>query len=144
MSLKNPNLADRHIGYKLKLQRTNLGMSQEALADRLSLSFQQIQKYEKGTNRISASRLYDLSQILDVEVSFFFEDLNTDYNAISGMSESAPVPVFMDFVSSNEGVSLNRSFTRIRSRRVRRAILELTRALADDALFEEDSSEDSS
>ena len=138
LSFKNPNAADKHIGYRLKLQRTNIGMSQEALGDKISLSFQQIQKYEKGINRISAARLYDLASILGVELSYFFEGMghrSTEHDLESstkemGMSDSVSLPAFMDFVSSNEGVALNRAFTRIADRRVRRAILDLTKALS--------------
>ncbi|MDD9841971.1 MAG: helix-turn-helix domain-containing protein [Alphaproteobacteria bacterium] len=129
MSIKNPTSADRHIGQRLRLQRMNLGMSQEALGARVSLTFQQIQKYEKGTNRISAARLFELANILDVDVGFFFEGLEQRRSDIQGMQESVSLPAFLDFVSSKEGSALNQSFTKIRDKRTRQSIINLTRSL---------------
>ena len=129
MSIKNPTSADRHIGQRLRLQRMNLGMSQEALGARVSLTFQQIQKYEKGTNRISAARLFELANILDVDIGFFFEGLEQRRSDIQGMQESVSLPAFLDFVSSKEGSALNQSFTKIRDKRTRQSIINLTRSL---------------
>ena len=104
-------------------------MSQEALGEKVGLSFQQIQKYEKGANRISASRLFELTRILEVEISYFFEGYETSGSYLR-MEDSAPIPKFLDFVSSNEGMSLNRAFTRIKSRRTRRAMIDMAKSLA--------------
>jgi len=129
MSIKNPTSADRHIGQRLRLRRMNLGMSQEALGAKISLTFQQIQKYEKGTNRISAARLFELANILDVDIGFFFEGLEPRHSDIQGMEESVSLPAFLDFVSSKEGSALNQSFTKIRDKRTRQSIINLTRSL---------------
>lgn len=126
---KDPSNIDKHIGYKLKLRRVDAGMSQEALGEKVSLSFQQIQKYEKGANRISASRLFELARILEVEISYFFEGFETS-SSYMRMEDSAPIPKFLNFVSSNEGMSLNRAFTRIKSRRTRRALIDMAKSLA--------------
>ena len=95
----------------------------------MGLSFQQIQKYEKGANRISASRLFELTRILEVDISYFFEGFETSGPYLR-MEDSAPIPKFIDFVSSNEGMSLNRAFTRIKSRRTRRALIDMAKSLA--------------
>ncbi len=129
MASKDPSNIDKHIGYKLKLRRVDAGMSQEALGEKVSLSFQQIQKYEKGANRISASRLFELARILEVEISYFFEGFETS-SSYMRMEDSAPIPKFLNFVSSNEGMSLNRAFTRIKSRRTRRALIDMAKSLA--------------
>lgn len=129
MASKDPSNIDKHIGYKLKLRRDDAGMSQEALGEKVSLSFQQIQKYEKGANRISASRLFELARILEVEISYFFEGFETS-SSYMRMEDSAPIPKFLNFVSSNEGMSLNRAFTRIKSRRTRRALIDMAKSLA--------------
>ncbi|ERL46689.1 ABC transporter substrate-binding protein [Candidatus Micropelagos thuwalensis] len=113
MALKDPSNIDKHICYKLKLRRVDSGMSQEALGEKVGLSFQQIQKYEKGANRISASRLFELTRILEVDISYFFEGYETSGSYLR-MEDSAPIPKFLDFVSKNEGMSLNRAFTRIK------------------------------
>ena len=129
MASKDPSDIDKHIGYKLKLRRVDSGMSQEALGEKVGLSFQQIQKYEKGANRISASRLFELTRILEVDISYFFEGYETSGSYLR-MEDSAPIPKFLDFVSSNGGMSLNRAFTRIKSRRTRRALIDMAKSLA--------------
>ena len=129
MASKDPSNIDKHIGYKLKLRRVDSGMSQEALGEKVGLSFQQIQKYEKGANRISASRLFELTRILEVDISYFFERYETSSSYLR-MECSAPIPKLLDFVSSNEGKSLNRAFTRIKSRQTRRAMIDMAKSLA--------------
>ncbi len=131
MSLKSVTLVDRHIGRCIRLQRINLGMSQEALGDHLGLTFQQIQKYERGINRVSAKRLYDLARILQVEISFFYEGIPEEKEAeqITGMEEGMPAEEYLDFVSSHEGVQLNKSFTRIRDKEIRQRIIDMARAI---------------
>ena len=127
MASKDPSNIDKHIGYKLKLRRVDSGMSQEALGEKVGLSFQQIQKYEKGANRISASRLFELTRILEVDISYFFEVYETSGYYLR-MEDSAFIPKFLDFVSSNEGMSLNQAFTRIKSRRTRRAMIDMAKS----------------
>ena len=129
MSLKKTTSIDYHIGQRLRLQRINLGMSQEALGERVSLTFQQIQKYEKGVNRISASRLFEFSMVLNVGIEYFYEGLKPKRKKPTGMEESMNLRDFMDFVSSHEGVALNRNFVRIRNKKLRQSIIEMTRAM---------------
>jgi transcriptional regulator with XRE-family HTH domain len=130
---KVPNPIDIHVGSRVRLRRMLVGMSQEKLGEMLGLTFQQIQKYEKGANRIGASRLYQISQILDVPVQFFFEDIAAEHQMSprgSGFSETDPAPLVMDFVSSAEGLQLNRSYTRISDPTVRKKLLELVKSLS--------------
>lgn len=128
---KSPNPIDVHVGSRVRLRRMLIGMSQEKLGEQLGLTFQQIQKYEKGTNRIGASRLYQISQILSVPVQFFYDDFGQPEAAAmpGGFAEPSGENV-MEFVSSAEGLALNRSYARISDAAVRRRILDLVRALA--------------
>lgn len=131
MSKKVPNPVDVHVGSRVRLRRMLVGMSQEKLGEMLGLTFQQIQKYEKGANRIGASRLYQIAQILEVPVQFFFEDMAEEHKGASGgFSEADPAPVVMDFVSSAEGLQLNRSYTRITDPNVRKRLLDLVKSLS--------------
>jgi transcriptional regulator with XRE-family HTH domain len=131
MAKKTPNVIDRHVGSRLRMRRVLLGMSQEKLGVYLGVTFQQVQKYEKGMNRIGASRLQNASRALDVPVEFFFRDAPQ-------FEPSQPMPSFdstntnfvADFLSSNEGVELNQAFVRIKDRKLRRRIVELVRAAA--------------
>lgn len=137
MAKKVPNPIDVHVGSRVRLRRMLIGMSQEKLGELLGLTFQQVQKYEKGTNRIGASRLYQIAQFLGVPVQFFFEDLTDDMakgrpEEASGFGERDAAPYVMDFVSSAEGLELNRSYSRISDPRVRKRILELVRCLAQE------------
>lgn len=139
MAKKTPNPIDVHVGSRVRLRRMLIGMSQERLGELLGLTFQQVQKYEKGTNRIGASRLYQISQYLGTPVQFFFEDITGDtglspqpHTTASGFAERDSAPFVMEFVSSAEGLELNRSYSRIADTRVRKRILELVRCLAED------------
>jgi transcriptional regulator with XRE-family HTH domain len=128
-SKKKPNPIDTHVGSRIRLRRNMLGMSQEKLGDSLGITFQQIQKYEKGTNRVGASRLQAIASILGVPVAYFFEDA-PGLPVAEGLAE-APSPDFVvDFLSSTEGLQLNRAFVKIKDTKVRRRILELVQALA--------------
>ena len=112
-----------------------LGISQEKLGEQLGLTFQQIQKYEKGVNRIGASRLFDLSKVLNVPVQFFYDEAPALENGLSpqpGLAEAPAEGYVSDFLASREGVELNKAYARITDMRTRRAILELVRALAPD------------
>jgi transcriptional regulator with XRE-family HTH domain len=112
-----------------------LGMSQEKLGESLGLTFQQVQKYEKGTNRIGASRLFELARILGVSVQYFFEEVSglpePEPGVAPGFSEPVGDDYLVEFLNSREGIELNRAFLRIEDPKSRRAIVELVRSLAD-------------
>ncbi|MFC3071632.1 helix-turn-helix domain-containing protein [Shinella pollutisoli] len=131
---KKPNPIDIHVGSRIRLRRTMLGMSQEKLGESLGITFQQIQKYEKGTNRVGASRLQNISSILNVPVSFFFEDAPGDRADVqSGLAEASSSNYVVDFLSSSEGLQLNRAFVKITDPKVRRKLVDLVKALAAEA-----------
>ena len=128
---KKPNPIDIHVGSRIRLRRTMLGMSQEKLGESLGITFQQIQKYEKGTNRVGASRLQNISAILNVPVSFLFEDAPGDQvGGATGMAEASSSNYVVDFLSSAEGLQLNRAFVKIADPKVRRRLVDLVKALA--------------
>ena len=130
---KKPNPIDIHVGSRIRLRRNRLGMSQEKLGESLGITFQQIQKYEKGTNRVGASRLQAIASILSVPVSFFFEDApGQDGGPAAGFAEDTATSYVVDFLNSAEGIQLNRAFARIADVRVRRKIIDLVKALASD------------
>jgi transcriptional regulator with XRE-family HTH domain len=134
---RRPNPMDVHVGSRVRLQRMLLGMSQEKLAERLGLTFQQVQKYEKGINRIGASRLFEMSRVLSVPVQFFYEQAPVGGPAGapgSGFEEPTADVVVLDFLHTREGVELNKAFTRIADPRVRRSIVELVRTLAGEEI----------
>jgi len=107
-----------------------LGMSQEKLGEHLGITFQQIQKYEKGTNRIGASRLQHIARVLSVPVSFFFEDAPGGEAQAGGMAEQQSASYVVDFLSSSEGIQLNKAFVRIKDAKLRRKLIDLVRAVA--------------
>lgn len=125
---KKPNPIDTHVGTRIRLRRNMLGMSQEKLGESLGITFQQIQKYEKGTNRVGASRLQAISGILGVPVSFFFEDA-PGHAAANGFAESQTTDYVVDFLSSTEGLQLNRAFVKIRDPKIRRKVVDLVKTL---------------
>jgi transcriptional regulator with XRE-family HTH domain len=130
---KVPNPIDRHVGSKVRLRRMLIGMSQEKLGEALGLTFQQVQKYEKGTNRIGASRLQQIAQILNVPVEFFFEDAPhavLPNQPVMGFSEAPSTAYISDFLSTSEGVQLMKAFVSIRDAKVRRKLVELVNAIA--------------
>ncbi len=131
MSAKTPNPIDKYVGSRVRMRRIMLGMSQEKLGEALSLTFQQIQKYEKGTNRIGASRVQQIAEVLQVPVSFFFEGGPTGTTvSANGMSE-APSPAYVsDFLATSEGLALTRAFTRITDPKLRRSIVDLVEQMA--------------
>lgn len=129
---KQPNPIDIHVGSRVRLRRMMLGMSQEKLGESLGITFQQIQKYEKGTNRIGASRLQNIATVLSVPVSFFFEDAPGTPTEAAGFGESRPAHYIVDFLSSSEGIQLNKAFVRIKDAKLRRRIIDLVRAAAGD------------
>lgn len=128
---RRANPIDVHVGGRVRLRRMLLGMSQEKLGEHLGLTFQQIQKYEKGINRIGASRLFDLSQVLSVPVQFFYEELAVgSTEGASGFAERPAESYAAEFLGSREGLELNKAFARITDPRVRRSIVDLVRAFA--------------
>ena len=135
---RRANPIDVHVGARVRLRRMLLGMSQEKLGEHLGLTFQQIQKYEKGINRIGASRLFDLSQVLGVPVQFFYEELAVGgAGAAAGFGERPADSYAVEFLGSREGLELNKAFARISDPRVRRSIVDLVRAFAGEAAASE-------
>ncbi|MEM8936751.1 MAG: helix-turn-helix transcriptional regulator [Pseudomonadota bacterium] len=127
-----PHPIDAHVGARVKFRRMILGMSQEKIAKELGLTFQQIQKYEKGVNRIGAGRLYELSRLLDVPVQFFYDDYDTPIAAAPGMAEDdADEDPLLSLVSSPEGIALCRAFSTIKDPNVRRRVIELVQSIAE-------------
>jgi transcriptional regulator with XRE-family HTH domain len=130
---KKPNPVDIHVGSRIRLRRNMLGMSQEKLGESLGITFQQIQKYEKGTNRVGASRLQAIAAILNVPVAFFFEDApGREAGEPGGLAEDNSTTYVVDFLNSPEGLQLNRAFVRIGDPKVRRRVVDLVKALAAD------------
>jgi transcriptional regulator with XRE-family HTH domain len=134
---RRPNPIDTHVGSRVRFRRMLLGMSQEKLGERLGLTFQQIQKYEKGINRIGASRLFDLAHVLGVPVQFFYDDAPTADHPRSlmpaGFAERPEESSIVEFLRSRDGLELNKAFVRISDAKARRAIVDLVRSLASDA-----------
>lgn len=130
MANKKSNPIDAHVGSRVRLRRMLVGLSQEKLGERMGLTFQQIQKYEKGVNRIGASRLFQLSQILEVPVQFFFEGAQpAEESGAAGFAEPDTEAFLYEFLSTRDGLELNRAFVKIADPQVRRAIVELVRSL---------------
>jgi len=127
---KSPNPIDKHVGSRVRMRRMMLAMSQEKLGDALGLTFQQVQKYEKGTNRIGASRLKQISQILQVPVEFFFEGAPS-VDGAGNVGGEASANYVSDFLASSEGLSLTKAFTRIKDAKLRRRIVDLIEEIAD-------------
>ena len=131
---KKPHPIDIHVGARVRMRRTMLGMSQDKLGDSLGLTFQQIQKYEKGVNRIGASRLFEIAKVLEIPIQFLFEDFDRFTNTPYGFAENAPdsdSSMLMDFLSSPEGIQLCRHFAQIEDPRVRRRVIDLVKTLSD-------------
>ena len=131
MAGKKPNPVDQHVGSRVRLRRMLLGMSQERLGESMGLTFQQVQKYEKGVNRIGASRLFQISKILDVPVQFFFEEApHAEGRSTPGMAEPDSETFILEFLNSREGLELNRAFVKIADPKVRKSVVDLVRALS--------------
>jgi len=111
-----------------------IGMSQERLGELLGLTFQQVQKYEKGVNRIGAGRLFEVSRILGVPIDYFYEGVNGQHApGLQGHGPAQATPPIMEFVSSGEGLQLSLAFMRIKDPKVRKRMLDLVKSLAEDA-----------
>jgi transcriptional regulator with XRE-family HTH domain len=132
MLKKVPNPIDRHVGSRVRMRRMLAGVSQEKLGEALGLTFQQVQKYEKGANRISASRLQQIAKMLEVPVAFFFEGAPSGDAPEGGFADMAATTYVSDFLSTTEGVQLTKAFVRIKSARVRRRLVDLVEAIADE------------
>ena len=129
MSIKFPNPTDKYVGSRVRMRRLMLHMSQERLADQLGLTFQQVQKYEKGTNRISASRLQEISQILEVPVPFFFEGA-PQTSVRPHIVGEAPSPAYVtEFLATSDGLALVDAFRRIKNVSLKRSIVRLVEEL---------------
>jgi transcriptional regulator with XRE-family HTH domain len=129
---KLPNPTDKHVGGRVRMRRIMLGISQEKLGDALGITFQQVQKYEKGTNRISASRLQHISHVLQVPIPFFFEGLPSGSGKANKLPD-APFPSYVsDFLATSDGLSLTRAYTQITNQKLRRSIVHLVEGLARD------------
>jgi len=131
-----PSPIDVHVGSRVRLRRTLLGMSQERLGNAIGLTFQQVQKYERGANRIGASRLFDLSRVLDVPVSFFFDDINPTVVAsvaegVPGLNEQAAAAYEPDPMMRRETLELVRAYYRVTDAQTRRRLFELVKAIAN-------------
>ena len=122
-----PNPVDRHVGLRIRMRRKELGISQERLAESIGLTFQQVQKYERATNRVSASKLWEMARALNTSVAYFYEGLSEGAEA---GGDAAPDPV-QHFLLTAEGVELAQAFPKITQPRVRRKVLDLVRAMAD-------------
>jgi transcriptional regulator with XRE-family HTH domain len=132
MAKKTPNPVDRHVGSRVRMRRMMLSMSQEKLGDALALTFQQVQKYEKGTNRIGASRLQQISNILQVPVAFFFEGAPDVPGSPRG-TKDAPSPSYVaEFLATSDGLALTKAFMQIGDPKLRRRIVDLVEQIAGD------------
>ena len=125
------NPTDKHVGSRVRMRRIMLGMSQEKLGDSLGLTFQQVQKYEKGTNRIGASRLQQISNALQVPIAFFFEG-GPNVSGRPGAAPGLPSPGYVsDFLSTSDGLALTKAFMNIKNAKIRRHIVNLVELLVE-------------
>ncbi|AZU02729.1 XRE family transcriptional regulator [Glycocaulis alkaliphilus] len=128
---REPNPIDRHVGSRVRLRRQMMAMSQEKLGEELGVTFQQVQKYERGANRIGAGRLWHLARVLEVPVAFFYDGATGTAQQPTGFAEGDQTPIVNDFLQSPDGVALAQAFSKITDPKVRRRVLELVRSLAD-------------
>jgi len=133
---RSPNPVDVHVGARIRLRRKILKMSQEKLGDRLGVTFQQVQKYERGANRVGASRLWKMAEVLDVPISFFYDGLSDNMTQTAGSpsleaAEPDQSPIVYEFINSTDGINLAKAVLKIKSKAVRRQILELARSLGE-------------
>lgn len=130
---RRANPIDKHVGERVRMRRMLLGMSQERLGEKLGLTFQQVQKYEKGVNRIGASRLFDLAQVLGVPIQYFYDSMSTAVSghlSAPGFADKPSDTYVADFLSSRDSVELNKAFARITDARIRRSIVDMVRSIA--------------
>jgi transcriptional regulator with XRE-family HTH domain len=124
-----PNPIDRHVGLRIRMRRKELGISQERLAESIGLTFQQVQKYERAANRVSASKLWEMSRALNTSIAYFYEGLSDTPEPVGS---NQPRETVQDFLMTPEGLELASSFPRIAHGRVRRKILDLVRVMSED------------
>jgi len=132
MATKSTNPVDKHVGARVRMRRMMLAMSQTDVGDALGLTFQQVQKYEKGTNRVGASRLQHISHILQVPVAFFFEGAPHQPGQHKGLGEPPSPAYVFDFLATSDGLALTKDFTRIKGSKLRRRIVDLVEEIAED------------
>jgi transcriptional regulator with XRE-family HTH domain len=126
---RGPNPIDRHVGLRIRMRRKELGVSQEKLAESIGLTFQQVQKYERAANRVSASKLWEMARALSTSPAYFYEGLGDPAEPRA----QQPKQNVQDFMLTADGMELAASFPRIRQPKLRRKLLELVRALADES-----------
>lgn len=133
MSLKrSPGTVDQYVGARVKMRRRLIGMSQEKLAEQIGVAFQQVQKYEKGTNRIGASRLMRIAEVLGVSPAFFFEQEASDASvSLDGVETYANSKALSEFMASKEGLALNRAFAKITDVDIRQKFVALVKSIAE-------------
>jgi transcriptional regulator with XRE-family HTH domain len=134
MSVKSPSAIDKHVGTRVRMRRMLIGMSQEKLGEALKITFQQVQKYEKGTNRVSASRLQQIASILGVTIDYFYEGAEADATAVP--DETAVL--LTEALASPEGLQLIRNFARVPDVTVRQRLADLAGAIAESSRAEGD------
>ena len=125
---KEPQEVDRHVGSRVRMQRMAIGMSQEKLGDACGITFQQIQKYEKGTNRMGASRLHQIARVLQVPVEFFYEGVPSGPDSGEPLADTSSRSM-TDFLGTSDGLELVKAFMAVKDAKVRRRIVDLTRAV---------------
>jgi transcriptional regulator with XRE-family HTH domain len=130
MTKRDPNFVDRHVGNRVRMRRLLVGMSQEKLGELLGITFQQVQKYEKGSNRVSASRLYQIGRVLGVQVQYFYDELKED-DGPSGFAESEGADAIAGALQSPDGVQIARIFSETTDPDKRKLILNAVKLLAD-------------
>ncbi len=137
---RSPNPIDVHVGRRVRQRRKALGVTQERLAEDLGLTFQQVQKYERGANRVSASKLYEIARSLRTSIAYFFEGLADPATAydVPGFAEPGTDQFVTEFLMTPEGLELAELFPRIKRPRVRRRVLDLVRSMADEELAGDD------
>jgi transcriptional regulator with XRE-family HTH domain len=128
---RSPNPIDVHVGLQVRLRRKELKISQEKLAEALGLTFQQVQKYERGANRISASKLFEIARALHVPIGWFFEGLS-DPTSDSSVARGGETPFAHSFLTTQEGIDLANLFPKVSRRRVRRRLVDLVRAMVEE------------
>ena len=129
MTKRDPNFVDRHVGNRMRMRRLLIGMSQEKLGEMLGITFQQVQKYEKGSNRVSASRLYQVAKVLSVPVQYFFDELQGDSSG-PGFAESRGADLISGALQSPEGVQLARIFSATTDPEKRKLIINTAKAIS--------------
>ncbi|MBY2923431.1 helix-turn-helix transcriptional regulator [Rhizobium leguminosarum] len=130
MNVKTANAIDSYVGARIRMRRQLLGMSQERLGEQIGVTFQQVQKYEKGINRIGASRLQRIAEVLQTSPSFFFEQENSEPLTLQGLDLSANVDPVAEFLRTKEGLVLNRAFLKIADSNIRETVIALVKAMA--------------